>query len=218
MQNRFLFEQRYLAGLIPTVNLSDPRGFSDRLLFESIAQQPALAVQNFQSALQWVFENQIDAVIVGGLAVWHYAKPRKAKDTDFLTANVGYIKQLLKSQNKYFQPLAEIDGVSGIQVPEIDADFLDANSGNVKLNHYILRTAKEATIGGVNSKVISPELLAIYKYINFRQKDMQDAFTVLQSGKVSPVVFRKTVRDLIKLGALSEEQADDLMNAAAIIS
>lgn len=218
MQNRYLFEQRYLAGLIPTVNLSDPKGFSDRLLFESLAQQPASAVQNFQSVLQWVKNESIPAVIVGGKAIEYYTNARKAADIDFLTANVGFVKQLLKAENKFFQPLAPIDGVAGIHIPEMDADFLDANSGNIKLNHYIIKTAEDATIGGASFKMITPVMLAIYKYINFRQKDMQDAFTVLQSGKVSPNVFRKTVRDLMKLGAISEEQVDDLMNAAAIIS
>lgn len=163
-----------------TVNLSDAALFESQFLFKEMAVLNPSAIAKTQNAMQFVHDNNISGAIIGGIAVSHYTQDRKlTPDFDFLTPNINMVKAALQKNQIPFQPLASTGGFGGIFVPQLDADFLDADEGNAPLNHYVLQTAKTATIGGVSFPIIDPVVLMIMKLVIGRDKDQTDAFKLL---------------------------------------
>jgi len=163
-----------------TVNLADATLFESQFLFKEMAVLNPNAIAKTQNAMQFVHDNNIPGAIIGGIAVSHYTQDRKlTPDFDFLTPNLNAVKAVLQKNQIPFQPLASTGEFGGIFVPQLDADFLDANEGNTALNHYVLQTAKTGTIGGVSFPIIDPVVLTIMKFIIGRDKDQTDAFKLL---------------------------------------
>lgn len=165
-----------------TVNLTDISLFESQFLFKEMAVLNPNAITKTQNALQFIHDNNIHGVIIGGMAVSHYTQDRKlTPDVDFLTADINSVKAALQKNQMASQPLASTGDFGGIYVPQLDADFLDANEGKriKSLHHYILKTAKTATIGGVTFPIIDPAVLMIMKFIIGRDKDQTDAFKLL---------------------------------------
>jgi len=166
--------------LMGIVNLTEAALFESQSLFKEMAILNPNAITKTQNALQFIHQNNIPGVLIGGMAVSHFTQDRAlTPDVDFLTPNMAGLKELLHAQNIPFQPLASSGDFGGISVPQIDADFLDANEGNTKFNHYILQTAVTARIGGVSFPVINAAVLTIMKFMIGRDKDTEDAFKLL---------------------------------------
>ncbi len=164
-----------------TFDLKRATAFDSPSLFKEMAILNPNTLNKIQSALQFITKNHIDGIIIGGVAVSHYVHDRPlTPDIDFLAKDLENVKLILQQSNIKFRALASTTGdYGGIFVPEIDADFLDANVGNVGLQTYALRTSKRAMIGGVLVPIIDPCVLAIMKLEIGRTKDLEDAFKLL---------------------------------------
>ncbi len=167
------------------INLSESTLFESQSLYKEMAILNPNAIAKTQNAFQFIHNNNIKGVLIGGMAVSHFASDRAlTPDVDFLVEDMAGLKQLLLSQKIPFQQLSS-SGITGsganggIHVPQIDADFLDAKQNNVVFNQYILKTAVPARIGGVSFPVINPAVLAIRKLDLGREKDIEDAFKLL---------------------------------------
>jgi len=172
------FKEYFMATDI--VNLADATLFESASLFKEMAVLNPNAIAKTQTAMQFIHQNNIPGVIIGGIAVSHYTQDRAlTPDVDFLTPNIFGLKTLLQKQNIQFQPLASTGEFGGLYVPQLDADFLDANEGNSQLNHYILQHATSAKIGGISFPIINKAVLTIMKFIIGRDKDQNDAFKLL---------------------------------------
>ena len=163
------------------VNLSEVNGFESISLFNEMAVLNPNAIQKTQQAMQFINDNAIPGVIIGGMAVAHYIADRAlTPDVDFLTNQIEYVKKKLQENDIPFQPLASTGEFGGIYVPQLDMDFLDASIGNAKLNHYAINTGVKATIGGISFPMIDPAVLTIMKFSIGRDKDQTDAFNLLK--------------------------------------
>ncbi len=159
------------------VDLSTSFLFDSKSLYKEMAIQNPDALNKTQNAMQFITDNKLSGVLVGGMAYSHHHIDRPNKtDVDFLTDDIEKVKESLARNSMIHAPLAGNDLFGGIQVPELDADFLDANVGNAGLNRYLMDTSQMANIGGVKFKVADPSVLAIMKLTTGRPKDMEDAF------------------------------------------
>jgi predicted nucleotidyltransferase len=167
------------------VDLSSKYLTDSKTLFQEMAVLNPNAINKIQSALQFLIDNHVNAVLIGGMAVAHWTTDRKlTPDVDVLTNEMSRIEQILNQNNIEYQPLAQVGNFAGIQVPRFDLDVLDANKGNSQFNQYVIHTARPARIGGVGFKVIDPDVLCIMKFDLTRQRDTEDAFKLLGSGNV----------------------------------
>jgi len=198
------YEVRKLAGLIETVNLRSRAGFDSINLFNEMSTVAPAAINNLQAGLQWLVDNSLKAVIIGGTAVVHYVSGARdlTPDLDFLAADFQAVMNQLKQDNLHFSPIAERQvsrfggGSIGVYVSDFDADFLDPAQGNPALNRYLLSTALPGRVGGVSFPIASPEALAILKLDMGRDKDDSDAFLLFQSGHVNRDKYVQAVRKL----------------------
>lgn len=143
--------------------------------------------QSIARGLDWTVKNAASAVLVGGTAVVHYISNARdlTPDLDFMVHDVDSIRTKLvfdgfnyiELNPGYAEPL-------GITVEQLNTDFLDAQVGNPSLNNLILQTPVMGNVGGREVRIINPELLVINKFESGRDKDVQDAFALLSSGKV----------------------------------
>jgi len=163
------------------VNLSNIKLFDSETLFHEMAILNPAAIAKTQSALQFIHQHEIPGVLIGGMAVSHWTVDRHlTPDVDFLTNHVAQLKNILSQEKMPFSPLVSDGAFSGIQVPALDADFLDAHDGNEPFNQYILKTSKQTQIGGVSFQIIDPAVLTIMKFTLGRNKDTEDAFNLLK--------------------------------------
>jgi len=175
------------------VNLKDHSLFDSSSLFNEMAVLNPNAITKTQTAMQFIHDNDIPGVIIGGIAVSNYTQDRAlTPDVDFLTSDIKFVKSVLEKEGIHFKQLATSGEFGGIYVPQLDADFLDANEGNAQLNHYILKTATTAQIGGAAFPIIDHAVLTIMKFIIGRDKDMHDAFKLL------PTVSKEELKNHLK--------------------
>lgn len=200
-----------LKGTSKTVNLFDSTLFESKSLFKEMAVLNPNAIEKTQRAMQFIHDNNIDGVIIGGMAVSNYTEDRPlTPDVDFLTGDIRQVETILKAQNIQYQSLASTGDFGGISVPFFDTDFLDANVGTSKLNHYIINNPTTATIGGVEMPIISKELLTIMKFVIGRNKDTEDAFKLL--AKCDIAVLKSHLQKL--KGVVDDEVRKDIWSYA----
>ena len=146
----------------------------------------------------WIKAHVPNAVLIGGCAVVHYLSPDSDReltpDMDMMVDDTDSIRERMDSQGiKY----TELSHHLGLLVQDFNVDLLDASRGNVELNKTIVNSAIAFTIDGILIRVISPELLVIMKIELSRQKDIDDAYILLQSGSLSETKYNYYV-DLLK--------------------
>ena len=202
------FEARKLAGLIEQVDLRDGSGYDSERLFTEIQNiQPEL-INKLERGLQWMKNNNLHCVVVGGTAVVQYVAGARdlTPDIDFLVADFANLVNAAKRDGLTFSPIAlMVDPAEGVTIEEFDMDFMDAKTGNVKFHKYIIQTARQARIGGATLNIASPEALAIMKFNLGRDKDDSDAFLLLQSGRMDKEAYLKAISDLS--GAVRDEES-----------
>jgi len=194
VDNKNTFEARKLAGLIEQVDLRDGSGYDSERLFTEVQNiQPEL-INKLERGLQWIKDNNIHCVVVGGTAVVQYVTGARdlTPDIDFLVADITNLVNAAERDGLTVSPLALMeDPAEGITIAEFDMDFMDAKTGNVKFHKYIIQTARQARIGGATLNIVAPEVLALMKFNLGRNKDDSDAFLLLQSGKMNKDAYLK---------------------------
>lgn len=193
----------------PTLHLKE--SFTSRNLYEEIALLTEKHAVHMSVGLQWTTENLPNAVLVGGAAVVHYLPGGRSltPDLDFLVESINEVKLKLDDDGIYFTDLANPQATQatsgsplGVSVEDFNTDFIDPEMNNRILNRLVLSTPRKIHIGGVQVRVVAPELLAIMKIELGRDKDTDDAFALLMSGEAT----RETYLDYI--GALKSTLRD----------
>lgn len=183
-------------------------GYSSTNLYNKVMLLEKAAVSNMAYGMAWVKQHAIDACLIGGTAVVNYLHGGRnlTPDVDYLVSNMNDVRNKLTSDGIQFSPIKDNNGGGlGITVPKFNIDFLDPNSGNKFLNQVILRSKINTNIGGATVSIIRPELLAIMKLELGRQKDLDDAFALLQSGQLDKQTYIKFVEGL--RGKLSDYES-----------
>lgn len=200
-----------------TIDLTQECLFASKTLFKEMALLNPNAIKKTTNAFQWVHDNQINGVLIGGMSVAHWTKDRTiTPDVDILTSELSKVIELLQAQNIHYNNLASDGRYGGISVPSMDVDFLDATKGNVKLNQYILKTATPQMIGGISFLVIDPATLAIAKMWTGRNKDTEDSFNLMGSGNLNKKDFLyhlKMLSPTLKGSDISPKELGDYANS-----
>lgn len=172
-------------------------GYDSINLYNKINLLNESQLVKLNKGLIWTVDNIPNAVLIGGTAVIHYINTARelTPDIDFIVEDIDMIKNKLYESNIKYNQL-DVGRILGITVPEFNTDYLDSSIGNVKLNRLILRTFNKVLIGGVNVKIINPELLAIMKLELGRDKDIEDGLSLLNSGKLNKDKYLEYLNEL----------------------
>lgn len=175
------------------INIFESTGYDSKILFNEMILQQSDTLNKMQLGLNWIKENNINCVLVGGTAVAHYLNVKRSltPDLDFLINDFTLLKTELLNQSLKFEKLIDVNGDSnfGITVNSFNVDFLNINSGHKAIKNYAFKTAKNGNIAGANLKIISPSVLVIMKLTLGREKDDIDAFALLKSGMVNKIEY-----------------------------
>jgi predicted nucleotidyltransferase len=174
-------------------------GFDSINLFDKVSLLNERQIAKISLGIEWTFNNYPSAVLIGGTALIHYVENSRdlTPDIDFMIDDISDLKLILEENDVQFGDLKSGNiGLLGINVDEFNVDYLDSNMGNVALNKLVLKTFKIANIGGFQVKIINPELLAIMKTELGRDKDLNDAFALLASGKLNKDYYLRLANSL----------------------
>lgn len=142
----------------------------------------------------WLKQHGIPAIAIGGTAVVHYITGSRDKtDVDFLVNDITPILAACKAENLITKPLALPQMFNGIHVPQLDTDFIKVKE---PLGGIITSTAQKEMLGNTIFPVISPEALVILKFVSGRDKDLGDAFSLLQSGLLDKKKYIQLARKI----------------------
>ena len=180
-------------------NLLLKENYDSENLWKKINVLTEQQISNMNLGLEWTTTNLPNAVLIGGTATVYYIKSARdlTPDLDFLVNDIESVKSKLHQDEIIFKRLyVGTEESLGLVVDEFNVDYLDSNVGNVRLNQLILQTYNTANIGGYQTKIINPELLAIMKFELGRDKDINDAFALLSSGKVDIIKYKSYVNKL----------------------
>lgn len=178
--------------------------------FLEMALTNANHIQKLNAAMDWIKQNNIIAVAIGGTAVAHYMTgARDDTDVDFVTDNINVVAQRAKFNQLQYSPLSLNAKYQGIIIPSLDVDFIQPPKPILQM---ILSTASKEMIGNTIFPVISPEALVIVKFELGRDKDLTDAFNLLKSGLVDKQKYLSLVKKMSKYMDTS-----DLMMYASMI-
>lgn len=175
--------------------LCEVDGFSSKYLYNEMAIQSPSAIQKIKKSFEFVKRNNLDCVLVGGMAVAHYTSRAITPDVDFLCPDIAAVKHAADKENLNVRPVvfADLNQSGGFQIVEFDADFLDAKKGNAEVNSQIIIHAEPTSIGGFTVLISDPSTLMIQKFVTGRNKDLEDAFKLL------PLVDKSKLKSILKI-------------------
>jgi hypothetical protein len=154
-----------------------------------LADPTAVALAIFR-ALQ---ASRIEAALYGGLALAAYGEPRETRDADFAVAGVGGPEAIRALAGAGLNPILTFDrvrfggnlvsrialveggGAGGLNV----AGLVEPRSS--RFARWALQRAVTGSLRGTSIRVLSPEDFILFKVLSTRERDLEDAATVLRS-------------------------------------
>lgn len=167
------------------INWNLKEGFTSENLYNKVSILEVSTLEQFGNGLEWIKNNNINSVLVGGTALVHYLPKSRdlTPDIDVMVDHIDEVIDELENSNIRFSELKDSYGNDiGVSAEEFNIDFLDMYKVNPKLNKEIMKNSKIINIGGEPFKIIAPELLAIMKLSLGREKDIKDGIDLLKSG------------------------------------
>ncbi|HVQ75971.1 MAG TPA: hypothetical protein VMT79_10585 [Candidatus Binatia bacterium] len=140
---------------------------------------------------------RIEAALYGGLALAAYGEPRETRDADFAVAGPASaaataavadlgVQVVLALDRQPFggllisrMTLAEGGGRTGLNV----ADLVEPRSS--RFAAAALARAVPSVLRGVTIRVLSPDDFVLFKLLSTRDRDLEDASTVLRAADLS---------------------------------
>ncbi len=171
------------------LNISE---YSSVNLYNKIRLLMQEQIEQMAKGIRWTLENCPEAVLIGGTAVVCYLDGNRdlTPDLDFMISGPDDLIQIIQEQNINYRNLVNSNNEKiGISLVQFNTDFLYAEEGISKINSLVLSYFRNLRIGGFSVKIAEPELLAIAKLELGRDKDMEDAFALIQSGKLTKEKF-----------------------------
>jgi predicted nucleotidyltransferase len=162
--------------------------FDSENLFEKFNLLTESEINRITLGIDWTNKYLPDSVVIGGTSIIYYLHSGRdlTPDLDYLVSKIEYTKFMLdKDKIRYSTINSGTNSNLGISVENFNTDYLDSNIGNTTLNKLILNNYNEGLINGRKCKIVVPELLTIMKFEISRNKDQDDAFALLASGKLN---------------------------------
>ena len=176
--------------------------FDSETLLNEVSKQSSSAIVEIYKAFAFVADNNLqdECILVGGMAVAHWASRAITPDIDFLCGDIEAVKAMLSKKKIAFSPFtfANWDTTGGLTVSSFNADFLDPKASNSAVNMNIFDSAVPSLIAGMTILVANPAALGIQKFVTGRSKDIDDAFELLSvcdKAKLK-VMLKKLKNDL----------------------
>jgi len=136
---------------------------------------------------------RIETALYGGLALAAYGEPRETRDADFAVAGLGGAAAAEALASIGVRPMLALDRVrfGGLLISRIT---LAEGGGQTGLNVLdlvepqsarfagaALERAVTGSLRGTAIRVLSPEDFVLFKLLSTRDRDLEDAVTVLRS-------------------------------------
>ena len=157
--------------------------FDSATLLKEMRKQTPSALNKIHKAFAFVADNNLqdECILVGGMAVAHWASRAITPDIDFLCGDIEAVKAMLSKKKIAFSPItfANLGTTGGLTVQSFNADFLDPDASNSAVNMNILDSAAPSMIAGMIILVADPAALTIQKFVTGRTKDLDDGFKLL---------------------------------------
>ena len=135
-----------------------------------------------EKLMKLAHRSKIKIVLMGGIAISLFAKPRATYDIDGMVSskeeNLKDFLSLLKESGFKFdskQPIKFIKGLPFITFyyPRYKT-YVDLFVAQNKFQNEVLKRAKEVKLGKLHLSIISPEDLILLKLQTGREKDLED--------------------------------------------
>jgi len=159
---------------------------SSELLEDAISKLSLSSQKPILDGLTWFSKNGLlkNLVMIGGCAVATYC-PERALTPDFdLVANdLDRIIERLEKEDLEHKPLFT-HSLIGYQIPTYNVDIIKPSYGNDLIN-FAFKYCHIVELKSIKVRVIIPELLLIIKILLGREKDLNDAFRLVESKALS---------------------------------
>jgi hypothetical protein len=137
--------------------------------------------------------SRIEAALYGGLALAAYGEPRETRDADFAVVGVGGAHAIGALVGVGLNPVLTFDrvrfggnlvsrialveggGAAGLNV----ADLVEPRSP--RFARAALKRAVTGSLRGTSIRVLSPEDFILFKVLSTRDRDLEDAATILRA-------------------------------------
>ncbi len=173
------------------------RNDGTRTLFESV-----LAPEVIAAFKDWIAANpNSNGVLIGGLAVSYYAKPRFTQDVDILYPSENHIPKQVhgfkKTRNHAF-----VDLKRGIEIEVLSPTFLNISSD---LAQKVLETA----IMNDGVRIASPSGIVALKLGRLNAQDRADIIDMILHEKIDLTGFHLTQNQMSKYVALVTDSENE---------
>jgi hypothetical protein len=155
----------------------------NRTLFESI-----LIPEVEQAAKDWESNSNCNAVLIGGLALSYYVKPRTTTDADFLFMSSNQIPEIVSGFKRH-RSLTFEHRNTGVEIEVLSPEAINMP---IELAQDIFKTSERH--GKLN--VASREGLIAAKLLRFSLQDEADVDSLLKLGPVDMSEFHLSQKSL----------------------
>lgn len=183
------------------VNLNNPTAFSSTNLYHKIQLLSSDDITKIQNGIIWIHKNLKNTILIGGTAVVNYLQSGRdlTPDLDYLFNNFESLSPILEYNNLAYQNLLDFNNQTiGITIPSLNIDILNKTSIPHPLHKLIISDYQTTIIGNVECKVIAIELLIIQKILLGRNKDLDDAISLIQQNKLDKIKLNMYLKELKK--------------------
>ncbi len=157
------------------------------LLNSAISKLRPFEKKQIFTGLEWLSNNGLlkNLVMIGGCAIATYCPGRElTPDFDLVASDFDLARIIVQLENDdlEYKPLMT-NSLIGYQIPIYNVDVIKPGDGNDLIN-YAFKYCHSVELNSIKVKVIIPELLLIIKLLLGREKDLNDAFRLVESKAV----------------------------------
>jgi len=169
-----------------------------------------------KTLINFLTDQKIKYVILGGVAVSIYGEPRLTADIDVnIILGKNTIDEFLKKARKYnlypastnVKKIAKKTGVMPLLFTKRKiSGKCDIIMAENQLEYTAIKRGKTRTIGNIKMRVVSPEDLIIHKITSSRPRDIEDLRGILirQRGKLDIKYINAWLRKIDKVNKKSQ--------------
>lgn len=144
-------------------------------------------------------ESKTPVILVGGGSVVCYLQKNRdlTPDLDFICQNLEEMISFLHEKKIAIKDLIDSRGkYLGIGLIDYNIDILSESNFSFPFKKLLSTNSKSIFFNNHNLNMISPELLVIMKFTTSREKDINDAFLLLGSEKLSKEKYLNCLNEL----------------------
>lgn len=170
------YTQMRLKSIIQRLNEPNDDNLSRPLLESIVAPEVTVALRN------WIGSADIPGVLIGGLALSFYVKPRQTMDVDVLYVTDQEIPETIPRFKKV-RPHTFQHNQTHVKVEVLSANFL-------KISEQLVKKVIETSVESNGMKIASKSGLVALKLQRGKLQDQADIVALIQTGGVDLTPFQ----------------------------